>query len=229
MKYLIWDFDGTLGFRQNGMWSAALLEILLREKPELHVTLEQIRPFLQSGFPWHHPDQPHTEIKTAEQWWNALDKVFEQAFLGVGVSPREVEYLSKQVRSVYVLPGSWRLFDDVLPTLERLSVAGWTHLVLSNHTPELPQIMRFLQLDEHISSLFNSAETGYEKPHPQAYLTLLASLDRSATTWMIGDNMSTDVSGAEAAGIPAILVRKYHANAEYYCDRLDQIAQIIAP
>jgi putative hydrolase of the HAD superfamily len=227
MKYLIWDFDGTLGYRDKGMWSGTLLEILRQYKPEIDASIEQIRPSLQAGFPWNNPHQPHTEIKTGDQWWDAFDPLFEQAFVAVGVHADEAGSLAKQVRHLYTTLTFWRLFDDVLPTMEQLSAAGWTHLVLSNHVPELRQIMRFLQLDGHILQLFNSAETGYEKPHPQAFKTLLATLDDVETIWMIGDNFEADVLGAEAAGLPAILVRKFHPEARYYCSALDQIPYLL--
>jgi putative hydrolase of the HAD superfamily len=227
MKYLIWDFDGTLGYRQDGMWSMALLEILRQEKPEFRMTMEQIRPFLQSGFPWHNPSQPHTEIKSPEQWWNALDELFERAFLGIGINSNDVGFLAKQVRYVYPSLTSWRLFDDVLPTLEQFSALGWTHLVLSNHVPELRQIIHFLELDKYISQIFNSAETGYEKPHRQAFMTLLAALDEIETIWMIGDSMESDILGANAVGLSGILVRKFHTKAKYYCNTLQQISEII--
>ena len=229
MKYLIWDFDGTLGYRQGGLWSATLLEILHREKPEFHATIEQIRPFLQTGFLWHNPAKPHTEIKSSEQWWDYLDTLFERTFVGIGIVSADAKFLAKQVRNVYPYPMSWRLFDDVLPTLEQLSTRGWTHLILSNHVPELQQIIRFLQLDRHISQLFNSAETGYEKPHPEAFLTLLRTLDdNTETVWMIGDNMEADILGAEAVGLSAILVRKFHNQAKYFCETPDQIAEIVS-
>ena len=228
MKYLIWDFDGTLGYRRDGMWSMAFLEILRQEKPELHVTMEQIKPYLQVGFPWHNSSQPHTEIKSPDEWWNSLDKLFEQAFLGIGINSSDASRLAKRVRHVYPSPPAWQLFDDVLPTLGKLSVIGWTNLVLSNHVPELRQIIHFLELDKYISKIFNSAETGYEKPHPQAFMTLLTALDEIETIWMIGDSMEADILGANAVGLSGILVRKFHAKAKYYCATLNQISEIIA-
>ena len=227
MKYLIWDFDGTLGYRQDGMWSMALLEVLRQEKPEFHATIEQLQPFLRSGFPWHNPDQPHTEIRSSEQWWDALDELFEKAFLGIGIHSNDASFLAKQVRDVYPALKSWRLFDDVIPTLAQLSAAGWTHLVLSNHVPELRQIMRVLEVDKYVSRIFNSAETGYEKPHQQAFLTLLAELDTVEMIWMIGDNLESDILAANKVGISGILVRKFHTSAKYYCPTLTQISEIV--
>lgn len=228
MKYLIWDFDGTLGYRQGGMWSAALLEILRQANFERSVSLEQIGPYLQTGFPWHAPDQPHPEIKSPEGWWNALDGLFEQAFLAVGVRPDEARLFAKQVRCVYPDPTSWRLFDDVPSTLGQLSDMGWRHLILSNHVPELRQIIHALSLDPYIMQLFNSADTGYEKPHRQAFRSLLAALEDIDSIWMIGDSMEADILGANAVGLPGILVRNFHPKAWYYCETLTQIPEVVS-
>jgi putative hydrolase of the HAD superfamily len=227
MKYLIWDFDGTLAYRQGGMWSAALLEILHQEDPACQVSIDQLRPYLQTGFPWHHPHSPHPEIQSADQWWNALDGIFEKAFLGVGIDPVQAKALAKKVRLVYPDPTAWRLYEDVLPALEQLSQQGWVHLVLSNHVPELRQIIQSLPLNNYIANVFNSAETGYEKPHRQAFAGLLNTLHDIEKIWMIGDNLEVDITGAERSGIPGILVRKFHANARYYCETLHQIPAFI--
>jgi hypothetical protein len=46
MKYLIWDFSGTLGCRKGGNWSAVLQEILAREAPDCEVETDRIGAFL---------------------------------------------------------------------------------------------------------------------------------------------------------------------------------------
>jgi putative hydrolase of the HAD superfamily len=53
--FLVWDFDGTLATRP-GNWTAALCEVVNRERPDLGITLDLIRPHLQSGFRWHTPE-----------------------------------------------------------------------------------------------------------------------------------------------------------------------------
>jgi putative hydrolase of the HAD superfamily len=227
VKTLIWDFDGTLGYRTGGMFGGALREVVHREAPALDVPIERFRPYLQSGFPWHTPDRPHPEIASAEQWWDALDPVFERALKGVGLGARQAHALAKQVRHVYPDPERWRLFDDTMPTLGRLSAQGWTHVLLSNHVPELPRILHHLGLLPQIASVLNSADTGYEKPHPQAFRLALEAMGSVTAVWMIGDSYSADVAGAEAAGVPAILVRRHHAGARHYCDGLAQVETIL--
>jgi putative hydrolase of the HAD superfamily len=225
-KYLIWDFDGTLGYRPGG-WTAALLEVLQREAPTCDVTADQLRPYLQAGFPWHTPEQPHPTVTSADLWWNALDPIFERAFRAIGMNAQRSQHMARQVRQVYPHPASWRLFEDTIPTLARLSAQGWTHMILSNHVPELRSIIGHLQLGAYMSQLFNSAETGYEKPHPQAFRRVLDALDGPAAVWMVGDSMKADVTGATVVGIPGILVRTYHPDAKYCCAELSQIFAIV--
>ena len=74
--------------------------------------------------------------------------------------------------------------------------------------------------------VFNSAETGYEKPHPQAFRNVLEALADDGPVWMIGDNMVADIGGAAAVGIPGILVRKRHIDAAYQCDDLLQLMAV---
>jgi putative hydrolase of the HAD superfamily len=113
----------------------------------------------------------------------------------------------------------WELFEDTLPALERLSAAGSTHAILSNHVPELRQMVAALGLDEVVAVLSCSAETGFEKPHVQAFASVLEAL-RPSEVWMVGDNIVADVLGAEALGIPAVLVRRPDPRATRYADTL---------
>lgn len=48
-----------------------------------------------------------------------------------------VSELAREVRGTYLDATAWVVYDDVVPTLTRLSGLGWRHVVLSNHVPEL--------------------------------------------------------------------------------------------
>ena len=58
MKFIIWDFDGTLAHRPTG-WTGALLETLSELHPMHQIIADQLRPHLQAGFPWHVPEIVH--------------------------------------------------------------------------------------------------------------------------------------------------------------------------
>lgn len=61
-------------------------------------------------------------------------------------------------------------------------------------------------LNDVIEIVFTSASSGYEKPHPEAFRHALEICGQPSQRWMVGDNPIADVEGAEAVGIPAVLV-----------------------
>ncbi|MDQ1301438.1 MAG: hypothetical protein QG637_1359 [Chloroflexota bacterium] len=227
MKTLIWDFDGTLGYREGILWAATFLETLDREIPGHPYTLDQIRPFLRSGFPWHIPEQPHTHITSADQWWGELEPLFARIFSALGIETGRARGLARQIRPIYCNLARWRLFDDTLPALDDLAARGWTHVILSNHVPELAEFVAALFLDSRIAAIFNSATVGYEKPHPQIFREALAFVGNGGPTWMIGDNYVADILGAAAVGVPGVLVRQPHTEAELFCPDLTDVAAIV--
>jgi len=229
MKYLIWDFSETMGYREGGGWSALLLETLLREMPDCGIRTEQIHLFFQEGFPWHQPERPHPELSTPDAWWDSLDPIFTRAFMmGGGLDQSIAHRLARMVRQVCPERSAWRLYDDTLRVLAHLATEGWIHVALTNHIPELPAIFDHLGLSPYLAALFNSAQTGYEKPHPQAFRQVLAWASELEAIWMIGDNYTADVLGAEAQGIPGILVRKTDPRANYCCADLSGVVEVVS-
>jgi putative hydrolase of the HAD superfamily len=226
VKTILWDFDGTLAVREGG-WSGALLEVLAAEVPQLRVTREDIRQHLMAGFPWHTPDVPHTEVRSADQWWGRLEPVFARAFAAVGVEAGLAVTLAGRVRRAFCDVARCRLYDDTIPTRTRLRTAGWTHRILSNHVPELRQIVAGVGLAGLIDEVHSSADTGFEKPHPEAFLGVLRLLPAGARVCMVGDNVQADVLGAERIGIHAVLVRRRDPRARWCCDDLTGVPTML--
>jgi putative hydrolase of the HAD superfamily len=223
-RLAIWDFDGTLAHRRGETgWSILLAEALDAEEPGHEHSADTFRPHLREGFPWHYPEVAHPELCEPEAWWASVRPQLGRAYEAAGYPPDRALELADAARRLYVDPNvGWELFEDTLPTLSQLTQAGWTHAILSNHVPELRQIVSALGLDEHIEFLSCSAETGYEKPHAQAYASVLDTL-RPAEVWMVGDNVVADVLGAEELGVPAVLVRRPDPRAARYADSLDGV------
>jgi putative hydrolase of the HAD superfamily len=230
MRLAIWDFDGTLAHRRGETgWSILLAETLDVEEPGHTHSAETFRPQLRDGFPWHRPEVAHPELCEPEAWWASVRPLLGRAYEAAGYTPERALELADAARRLYVDPSvGWELFEDTLPTLSRLTRAGWTHAILSNHVPELRQIVAALGLDERVELISCSAETGYEKPHAQAYASVLDRL-QPAQAWMIGDNVVADVLGAEELGIPAVLVRRPDARATRYADSLAGVEPFLVP
>ena len=210
-RLIMWDFDGTLGYRgRDGArlgFSTCLVEVLDAHTPGHGIDRRAFHPFLQTGFPWHAPDMTHTHLCEPEAWWDALNPVFAKALEGVGLAPDEATRLSRDVRARYADPTEWALYDDVVGVLTELADDGWRHVVLSNHVPELPEIAHRCGLEGLVEDVHTSAITGYEKPHPEMFNIALRAAGSPSTVWMVGDNIVADYEGAEKLGIGAVLVR----------------------
>lgn len=204
---LLWDFDGTLAQRR-GLWSGCVLEVLDEHEPGHRATLEHIRRELRDGFPWHRHAQPHPELCETERWWEALTPLIARAIETCGVERSRAPALAGRVRERF-LDGThgWEVFADTRPALERAAAAGWRSAILSNHVPELEQLVVALGLREQFERVFSSACTGFEKPHPEAFRHALRECGEPAERWMIGDNPLADGAGASALGIPVVLIR----------------------
>lgn len=227
-RLLIWDFDGTLAHRRGETgWSILLAEALDAEEPGHGHSADTFRPHLRDGFPWHRPEVAHPELCEAGAWWASVRPVLARAYEAAGYPTARAAELAETAQRLYVDPSvGWALFGDTTSALEQLSRDGWTHTILSNHVPELREIVAGLGLEELVADISCSAETGYEKPHPRAFASVLDRF-QPAEVWMVGDNVVADVLGAEAAGIPAILVRRPDPRAERYVDSLAGIAQFL--
>ena len=155
-RFVVWDFDGTLAHRPE-QWSGAVLAAVRAAGLACSATAAEVRPFLQSGFPWHQ----HHIVRAGEQapdaWWSALNPVFEYAICALtGVAPAVAEEVAGRVRGIYTDPRTWILYADTVGALELFSAAGWTQLVLSNHVPELPAILEALGVRSHFGDSMNA-------------------------------------------------------------------------
>lgn len=207
-RLILWDFDGTLAFRP-GLWSGCVIEVLDAHEPGHSLAAEHIRAGMRGWFPWHTPDEPHTHLADAESWWAPIQGRIADILREGGLPERRAVELAEAVRRRFIDPAcDWALFEDTLATLERARAAGWRSAVLSNHVPELPAIADALGLFSHVEAIFTSAAIGYEKPNPEIFRIALAELGDPGQVWMVGDSPAADVGGAEALGIPAVLVRR---------------------
>jgi putative hydrolase of the HAD superfamily len=232
---ILWDFDYTLGFRGDLArdearipWGACLIEILDAEEPGHQVSTDDVRPYLHDGFPWHRHADPHLDLCDGDAWWRSVEPVFARALEGVGVVGERSTDLARLVRRRFADSTAWSLYPDTLPVLRALRETGWSHVIVSNHVPELEQIITALGLAELIDHVLCSAITGYEKPHPEAFDTARRRVGSPKRLWMVGDNPVADVQGAEAVGIPAIQVRMRRAEGvRRYAEDLHGVVEIV--
>lgn len=159
-------------------------------------------------YPWSSPHTPHLHLNHSDAWWEHMTGQVAAALTRAGLATDHALRAAGRVRERFTDHSrAWRLFDDTLPALERARAAGWSSAILSNHVPELADMVHGLGLDPHLSAIFTSATSGYEKPHAEAFRLALSACGQPQEVWMVGDNPIADVQGAEALGLPAVLVR----------------------
>lgn len=216
-KAVIWDFDETLA-RRSGRWSDTLVDALNKEAPGHAWTASSFMPGLSHGFPWHDWERGHPELADPDRWWDNLRPIFRGAMEEAGVSKPVAERASTRFRSEYVRLDRWSAFPDTVPALIRLRRSGWRQAILSNHCPELPDLVRGLGLWSYFDVVLTSAEIGFEKPHPEAFARALRDLGHPDPVWMIGDSPEADIAGAARCGIPGVLVRRFASGCRYAPD-----------
>lgn len=214
MSYLIWDFDNTLAHRP-GLWGQCLANAANAALPGAELTRAQVAPYLSSGFPWHAPEVEHQHLRDPDAWWASLNQVLSRAITATtDIDATLALEIATRVRAEYLDPSGWVVFPDTEPTLTALTRCGWKHIILSNHVPELPELLKALGLDHHFERIITSAALGYEKPHPSAFKAAIETIPPKSRIVMIGDSFTMDYMGARAAGIDAILVRGSHPECE---------------
>lgn len=184
-KTAIWDFDGTLGHRRYGTWAECLLEVLDIQEPGHRWAFPQMFEALATGFPWHTAQEPHPHLSDPDTWWEHITSVVAQALTRLGIARPQA--VAAATRAAYTDPAAWSLYPQTLRTLNQLTAHGWTHVLLSNHVPELPELLSSLGLDTRFHAVINSATSGYEKPHPQAFQLARAAVGPAHRLVMIGD------------------------------------------
>ena len=223
---LVWDFGGTLGYR-DGLVSGAMYQAIEDILPSSRVTLDEVRRTPKSVFPWDAPEEPHPHIESSEQWWNEVLPRVSKVFAGLDFSSDHADELALRFRSVFTNPAGFSLFEDTVDVLRELRQRGYLNVILSNHVPELEEIVFHLGIREFFEDVFCSALIGYEKPNPSSYEHVRSAFGARYRFVMIGDSPNPDVVGPEAVGMQAILVRGQHRTARNSVENLHQLPELL--
>lgn len=100
-------------------------------------------------------------------------------------------------------------FDDVVPALEALRAEGLVLVAASNWDCSLGEVLERSGLAPYLDGAVSSAVAGAPKPEPPVFEAALAQAGCApADALFVGDSVVNDVRGAEACGIPAVLVAR---------------------
>lgn len=101
----------------------------------------------------------------------------------------------------------FRAYDDALPALAALADAGIRLAVVANWDVSLTDVLARLGLAAPFAAVVTAASVGVAKPDAKPFVVALERLGvDAAQTVHVGDDPVTDVAGARAAGLSALLL-----------------------
>jgi putative hydrolase of the HAD superfamily len=125
----------------------------------------------------------------------------------------------------FAQPQVWRVFPDVLPTLEKLGSSGLKLAIISNWDERLRPLLHALGLASYFETIIISCEVGCCKPSREIFQTSAHKLELSPPEILhVGDSPENDSEGARAAGFQAcLLLRESQSSRPGQIQSLDEL------
>lgn len=184
------------------------------------------RAFRETGRAGAGSADPHLTSEAAErEFWRAVvSSVFSD------VPEPAATACFKALFAHFARPEAWRVFDDVAATLDELNRRGLTLAVASNFDSRLHAVFDGHAELAGITRRFVSSELGWRKPDGRFFHAVCDGLGcRPEQVLYVGDDPEADLAGAEAAGLPALLLRRGATEAEGGLSSLAQLPGRIDP
>jgi putative hydrolase of the HAD superfamily len=125
--------------------------------------------------------------------------------------PDQAEAIARIVHETYFHAGAWKLFDDVLPTLDALKARGVRMGLISNWDSSLEPIIMDLGLGHYFATIIASTVVRMHKPQRQIFDLALERIGCAASEAIhVGDHLQADVGGARQAGLTPVLIDRDH-------------------
>lgn len=154
-----------------------------------------------------HPEG-HPPADDDRSWWHELvcrsfEKVLDERLDDAVSGP-----LFATLYEHFASASAWHLYDDVPPALEAMH--GHARLfVVSNFDRRLHAILHGLGIAAFFGGVILSSEVGASKPHTRIFDAALRTAGVPPLRCLhAGDEEKADVLGAQAAGIPALHIRR---------------------
>ena len=139
---------------------------------------------------------------TRADWARLVDATFEGL-----IEPLPSQTFFPELYEHFAQPGAWRIFEDVLPTLDLLASRGLKLGVISNWDERLRPLLGHLKLQTYFDPIIISAELGFSKPSRVIFEAASEKLGLLPGAILhVGDSPPNDAEAARAAGFRALLL-----------------------
>jgi putative hydrolase of the HAD superfamily len=186
----------------------------IREK--VHVVSSIFTEAAQRGELWS------TSRERSQRFWA---KVYSSLLAELGL-PFE-DGLKQAVYDTFTDLANYRLFPDVLQTLERLQAAGLVLGVVSNFEEWLELLLESLEVTRFFGVRVISGAEGVEKPDPRIFrLALERTGMLPQESVYVGDSPSFDIEPARAVGMFAVLLDRRGRHEEHDGPRIATLGEL---
>ena len=221
---IFFDIDETL-FDNTGAQNYAALK-LYKECQDLQVTYDE------SVFPgkWQDVTEKYVQLFLAnnlsfrQQRKERLNEIFRKDF-----TDREADEMFRIYLGFY--EESWRLFEDVIPCLDRLRARN-LGIISNGDKHQQRHKLRDLKIVHKFEVIVISDDIGISKPDPEIFWHACKKANQNpANCYYIGDSLNTDARAASEAGLKGIWLnreqKKSKDNAAVEVNALYQLSEVI--
>ncbi len=153
-----------------------------------------------------HPELDHDD----EIWFRFTERIVR----GMGGEGDAAYDCAVEITRGWEDHANFELYEDVLPVLAELRALGLKIGLVSNSARDCRDFALHHALD--VDAGLSSFHHGKSKPHASIFRAMLALLVvEPAEAVMVGDTIADDIEGAQAIGMPAVLVDRLDAHAGF--------------
>jgi putative hydrolase of the HAD superfamily len=155
--------------------------------------------------------------------------VFGRVFARAGVTDAgAIDAAIGDLQAYHAANNLWEVVPpDVIPALRRMRAAGKKLVVVSNANGRMRAALDRVGIAPHVDLVIDSFEEGVEKPDPAIFHRALERAGRRAeSTVHVGDLFHTDVVGARAAGLRAVLLDMAGLYGDHDCERVASLGEL---
>lgn len=220
---IIFDLDNTLwDFEQN---SRLALEELFSDIRNQHSIPHDFHNF--------HQDYVNINYRYWSDYENGkIDKHtlrygrFRDAFANLNFFDHpSIDKLADQY--LEISPMKTALFDGTHDVLKHLSSKYPLAIITNGFNEVVEKKMANCKLDSYFKHVQTSEDAGFQKPHSAIFNLVLTKFNaRPAHSFMIGDNLETDIKGAKGVGMNTILFDPWERHKEYHEPKITNLKQL---
>lgn len=192
----------------------------------IKVDSDRLTRFLQAEATW--PDDVDDPGQSEAQWTDFFRRLLRPlcAEFRRPSESEQIEIAHGLVEQTLEIR-NYALYPDVGDCLDQLSQRVLPIGIVSNFDTWLGEVLVNLGVRGRLDCLVISAAEGHSKPDPQMFLAGAAGLGKNPEEILfVGDSPGSDIEGALAVGMQAVLIDRFAAFPAFGGARIEGLAEI---